>query len=32
MARIYQNVTELIGRTPLLHLVNYEKNMDFRRP
>jgi len=25
MAKIYQNVTELIGRTPLLHLVNYEK-------
>jgi len=25
MARIYKNVTELIGRTPLIELVNYEK-------
>lgn len=25
MAKIYKNVTELIGRTPLLELINYEK-------
>jgi len=25
MARIYKNVTELIGRTPLIELVNFEK-------
>jgi len=25
MARIYENITELIGGTPLLHLINYEK-------
>lgn len=25
MAKIYKNIAELIGKTPLLHLVNYEK-------
>jgi cysteine synthase A len=25
MAKIFKNVAELIGKTPLLHLVNYEK-------
>ena len=24
MGRIYESVTELIGRTPLLHVKNYE--------
>lgn len=26
MGKIYQNITELIGHTPLLELTNYEKN------
>ena len=25
MSGIYKNITDLIGRTPLLQLVNYEK-------
>ena len=27
---IYHSVTELIGRTPLLELCNYERNHDLR--
>lgn len=28
MSKIYQNVTELIGNTPLLHVANIEKNLN----
>jgi len=30
MANIYKNVTELIGKTPLLELTNYEKKYDLK--
>lgn len=30
MAKVYKNIAELIGRTPLLHLVNYEKKHGLR--
>ncbi|MCR5373811.1 MAG: cysteine synthase A [Lachnospiraceae bacterium] len=30
MSKIYQNVTELIGNTPLLHVNNIEKKLDLK--
>ena len=30
MANIYKNVTELIGRTPLVELTNYNKNNNLK--
>jgi len=30
MARVYKSLTELIGRTPLLELTNYEKKNDLK--
>ncbi len=30
MARIYQSITELIGKTPLLELTNYEKKHELK--
>jgi len=30
MSRIYKNVTDLIGKTPLLHLVNYERKHELK--
>ena len=26
MSKVYSNITELVGKTPLLELTNYEKN------
>lgn len=26
MSKVYSNITELVGNTPLLELTNYEKN------
>jgi cysteine synthase A len=28
MSKIYQNITELVGNTPLLHVANIEKNLN----
>ncbi|NLT48275.1 MAG: cysteine synthase A, partial [Clostridiales bacterium] len=28
MSKIYKSLTELIGKTPLLELTNYEKKME----
>lgn len=30
MARVYKSITDLIGRTPLLQLVNYEKKLGLK--
>lgn len=30
MAKIYESITELVGRTPLLEIKNYEKKHDLR--
>ena len=30
MGKIYKNVTELVGKTPLIELVNYEKKHDLK--
>ena len=30
MSKIYKNLAELVGKTPLLEVVNYSKNKDLK--